>query len=388
MKLDRRLVSAWLGLTLVLTVAAYWQAQHSYTQDLSQDLQVLLPQKLVPALHDRYTESDIRSVILEKLDRDLAGMGVEGFIPGVKLLSRCDARVEQLLNSGTDPAAGSESDISIEWTLGDSAQRTAFSIDCQANWPALLGTQSLLALLAVLVVALLPQPLSQQQRTRIADLHRRGVPVAEARRVSACLVGFNGVQQSLFERWCPSEPARIPAMVEWLDRPEVETLSPEQLLWFERGMQLYEDADKALAAAIADNELRFDCQQHRVLVHGIPVQLSKTPFFYLLWYAQRRRAGDGWYLNPPINRPDRETADSLIALMEQYGGHNKAVNDLRENGLRAKTLDQNRNKIRDELVSTLGESLAQPYLFEAERDLKSGRYRYRLALKSAWIHIS
>lgn len=145
--------------------------------------------------------------------------------------------------------------------------------------------------------------------------------------------------------------------------------------------------DRALAVARAPAHIQFDCKNFQVLVHGIPIGLSKTPFFYFLWYARRRLDGDDWYLNPPTNRSDRESAESLIALMEDLRGHNKSINDLREHGLRAKTLDQNRNKIRDELVSALGENLAETYLFESRRDMKSGRYSYRLALSPDRIKI-
>ena len=66
--------------------------------------------------------------------------------------------------------------------------------------------------------------------------------------------------------------------------------------------------------------------------------------------------------------------------MQHYGGHGKAINDLQSNGLKAKTLDQNRSKIKDELVSVLGETLAADYLFETARDAQSGRSKYRIKL--------
>ncbi len=43
-------------------------------------------------------------------------------------------------------------------------------------------------------------------------------------------------------------------------------------------------------------------------------------------------------------------------------------------------LDQNRSKVKEELVRVMGEELAAPYLFRMERDPATARYRYRLAL--------
>ena len=83
-------------------------------------------------------------------------------------------------------------------------------------------------------------------------------------------------------------------------------------------------------------------------------------------------------LNPITTKADHELAAELIDLMEQYGGHGKAINDLARNGLTAKKLDQNRNKIKDEMIAALGEELASPFLFEGQREQTSLRYLYRI----------
>lgn len=331
-----RLLPAWVLLSLLFSALGGWQAQRSLSLDLSQQLAQQLPQKLALALQTRLNDEQLLHWVVNRLERDLDRLATAGGLP---LVRSCSARVTQLMGDGAVPGDGA---LEIAWQIGSEPRSTRFELDCRYNWPVLLISQSLLAALLVVAMALLPRPMSKQQRAHIDVLIALGLPAARALSLSA-------------------------------------QLSEEQIPWFERALSLSDgDADTALTAARTGHQLAFDIPTQRVLVHGVAIKLPKTPFFYYLWYAQLRAQGDGWLLNPPVNRPDRDGAESLIALMETHGGHAKSINDLRENGLRAKTLDQNRNKIRDELVSVLGEALAKSYLFESERDLKSGRYRYRL----------
>ncbi|WOX04588.1 hypothetical protein [Microbulbifer pacificus] len=340
-RIHRYHVLLWVLLSIGFCALAAWQAERSLARDLSAQLNQSLPEKLALALQARLSDDDLSQWVAHRLDQDLQSLTPASGLP---LVRHCAARVTQLVDDGGAAAWG---DIRVLWHMGSEPRSTWLALDCQYNWPLLAASQSLLALLLIVAIALLPRPLSRAQRGRIAQLTERGLSPLQARSVS-------------------------------------ETLTDDQLLWFDRALQCNGgDTDQALAAAAMDHQLEFDCASQQVRVHGILVKLAKTPFFYYLWYARLRQQGDGWLLNPPVNRPDREGADSLIELMSEHGGHAKSINDLRDNGLRAKTLDQNRNKIRDELISALGEDLAAAYLFESERDMKSGRYRYRLAIAPA-----
>ena len=73
--------------------------------------------------------------------------------------------------------------------------------------------------------------------------------------------------------------------------------------------------------------------------------------------------------------------------MSRHDGHARAINDLQQAGLKARTLDQNRSKIKEDLVEALGESLASRYLFEASKHPDGVRMRYRLALSAANIRV-
>ncbi|WP_160152511.1 hypothetical protein [Microbulbifer sp. ALW1] len=337
----------WALLSVCFCGLAAWQSQRTLVQDISAQLNRQLPEKLALALQARLTDGDLGQWVSSRLEQDLQNITPAGKLPMVR---SCSARVVQLIGDERSAPGGN---IQVSWHIGSEPRHTLLTLDWQYNWPLLIASQSLLALLLVIVIALLPRPLSRAQRARIAQLVQRGLCSAQARRLS-------------------------------------DTFTDQQLQWFDCAMRAKPgNTEQALAVAAMGDTLEFDCTSLQVRVRGVAVKLSKTPFFYYLWYALQRQGGEreGWYLNPPVNRPDRAAAESLIEWMEAHGGHNKSINDLKEHGLRAKTLDQNRNKIRDELVSALGENLATPFLFESERDLKSGRYRHRLPLCSSHIEV-
>ena len=73
--------------------------------------------------------------------------------------------------------------------------------------------------------------------------------------------------------------------------------------------------------------------------------------------------------------------------MSRYDGHARAINDLERTGLKARTLDQNRSKIKDEIVAILGEELADAYLFETSKHPDGMHTRYRLRVAAHAIRI-
>lgn len=74
--------------------------------------------------------------------------------------------------------------------------------------------------------------------------------------------------------------------------------------------------------------------------------------------------------------------------MSQFNGNEKAIRDLENNGLKAKTLNQNRSKIKMELIDSLGEGLAHEYLFESKKDAKSDRVHYRASISPECISLN
>jgi hypothetical protein len=143
----------------------------------------------------------------------------------------------------------------------------------------------------------------------------------------------------------------------------------------------------ALELASATDSVEINLHEMKLNIRGLHVPISGTPLFYYAWYAMSRVRGDGWITNPASNRPDLVLGQELVDLMSRFDGHARAINDLERGGLKAKTLDQNRSKIKDEIVAALGEELARTYLFEASKHPDGIHMRYRLQVDSHQIRI-
>ncbi|UIP27400.1 hypothetical protein [Photobacterium sp. TLY01] len=147
-----------------------------------------------------------------------------------------------------------------------------------------------------------------------------------------------------------------------------------------------------LTRASQPPELHFDVTGGKVQVcfAGIPIALSVTPALYLFWYALKRKEQDteGWVRNPPSNKPDRELAHSLLALMHQYAGHGRAIRELEQVGLKAKSLDQNRSKIKEAFSAVLGEEASESALFASRKGDDNPQAEYRLKISPEKITIA
>ncbi|WP_226663563.1 hypothetical protein [Microbulbifer aggregans] len=385
------LLGAWLSLSIIFTGAGYWWAHSTAADSLATTLEKQLPEQLDQALSYGFREVELIDRVTEKINRDLAALSGESLLP---VVYQCRATVARLMSDNphtqvdaTDTGFGA-AEFSVDWRIGTREQHSEFTLDCNTRWAYLLTSQLSLALLATVLLGLLPLPLSSACRKEVHQLRDAGMSNAETIQVAQRLSELSPGIRTLFERLRPDFIGELQTLLDWLQQPGLAALTSDQLAWLEKAYA-HSGGDLTVAADVASSQpqLEFFIADGRLRVHGLDIALPKTPFFYYLWYARLRHEGEGWVLNPAVNRPDREGGEDLVALMEVGNGHAKAINDLRENGLRAKTLDQNRNKIKDELIATLGDSLAGPYLFDVERDPKSGRNRYRLVLDRVAIRI-
>lgn len=326
----RKTALLWLLLSLTLAILgamlAFWSAGNKLQQSLSEQL----PQRLADTLQYSFiSDAEAITHVSALLDQDLAQLNISG---NPAFLHDCQAGLLRL--AAQYPAWASSnasgllrSTIEVSWDYGQYPETAEFMLSCHVNTPVASSTGALLGLLVVALLLLVPDNLS----------------------------------------------------------------APRRLVWFSRALNSggfnARGLRQALRAALAPAVIEFNFRNYSVVIHGLTVNLPKTPFFYYAWYALQRQSGnsDGWLLNPATDRPDRELAESLIRLMATCGGHQKAINDLREHGVRAKILDQNRNKVKDELIRALGDELAGNFLFESERDPRSARYRYRLLCPPAMI---
>ncbi|WP_439135085.1 hypothetical protein [Pseudomaricurvus sp.] len=382
---SQRLVQ-WLLLFGLCVLVGYGQQQYSRLQQIETALSQQLPARVRETFSDLYSNDDPEPLIVSRINEDLARSGSQ---------ERVQACVIELiaLNSPDNQAwwpFGQQ--LAISWQWDERQYRSLLSVGCQTQMPQLLGTGLLLSLGLMGLICLLPGPISAARQQWMSRLLQEGSSLVQGYAVTSEVDRLNPAQQQSLWTLVDSEVCTARQALVSFSPLLLSDLSEDQLDWLQVGLrQSNGNFETALQVARSENRLVFDIVGGGLTVHGVPLSLPRTPYFYYLWYAslrlQTEGAENGWTINPSVQRPDHQAAEQLIEWMEQADGHRKAINDLKQNGLRAKTLDQNRNKIKEELVSLLGETLAAPFLFETERDPKTGRSRYRLALPASKIEI-
>ncbi|MGL5028122.1 MAG: hypothetical protein ACRC6P_19405, partial [Shewanella oncorhynchi] len=269
-----------------------------------------------------------------------------------------------------------------------------FAMNCSPNWLNLMVLTILLTSALLYALLRLPTPLSAQQQrwfNRFVDLRLEHQTALEcARDIQPLDMPEDRLLEKLFNMGYVSAVRLV--QLSWDER--FSRLQSEQLSWLHLALTMPDaTVEDAFVVAFSAPTLEFDLAHSCVKIHGLSIKLPQTPLFYYYWYAQLRHhpldpLGEGWFGNPASHRSDPYQAQVLIHLMQQFQGNNKAITDLQEYGLRGKILDQNRNKLKAKLVDILGEELAKPYLFEALRDMKTGRFKYRVALPACQMNIS
>lgn len=388
--LAKRLLAAGLMVlpaAALLSAFVVWQALNTLADDLHAQIVEQLPQAIIEASVNLYDYHRLNDLLVARINTDLAHLEPRASVSPV---TDCQARVLQLRG---DPYPASTATVDrhvlLDWLLGEQPESLSVGLDCKVNWPVAAGLPFALAILAMLIAAQILPPLPSGQRQIYDQLIRRDMEHHRALELSRQQRLYSAAQQfalaRLLGRGC--EPLEALRSVSGRDLAAGDCLQ-----WLDLALALHPgDSSAALDIAEAAPALHFDTRQMRVWAHGVEIKLPATPYFYYLWYARRRTLDDtdnaGWFVNPPSNRPDHQSAEELVDLMDSLGGHQKAINDLQEKGLRAKTLDQNRSKIKDELTRLLGESLAAPYLFDMERDHRTARSKYRLSIAPDKIRI-
>ena len=392
-----------LGLLPLLFVAlallAYAQATSSYKQQLREYVERNVLQKVdSPELYS-FNDPVTQQFLAQEMNRDLAELcGAGGWQP----LMDCSAQVFSFQGLAFAVAPGASQIMDFYQPPQSPKPLLQVAVFYRMSWSFLLLVPGGLALLAWLALALLPAPVAADRLLWIGELKRLGLTQAHALALTQAMpvlpsagVAHLGELMRLCQQDNPdlAERLSLAQILALAADARVIALSEAQLPWLLKGLEYYPDQldldlDPALAGANAPEQLQFFPESKTLSIHGLQLSIADTPFFYYYWYALLRHASDdGWYANPAQTRPDMLSSQGLQALLEKYGGHAKAASELRDKGLRAKTLDQNRSKIKDELVRHLGEALAQPYLFDQQRDLRTARFNYRISLAPAAIQL-
>ncbi|MGF1700483.1 hypothetical protein L4D09_09240 [Photobacterium makurazakiensis] len=290
---------------------------------------------------------DLVITIARQIEQDLT------FNPNPLFVTQCRTTVLSLLNQPTNEAQQPWWYITPTRTAIKQIGLVA-NIDCKPQVKIWLPIAMLIAALQTLLICRLPRPLTTRQHQAQTFLTQSGIVPTQA--------------ISLIRQY-----PRIFAQ-----------LTQDQLACFLQSLP-HMPVEQALAIAQHESDMFFSTTNNHTLVvklHGVTIEMAKTPLIYYYWYAQKRVTNEheGWFTNPAANRPDQVSAESLITLMEQFGGHARAISDLKENGLKAKSLDQNRSKIKEAILAVLPPSLAETYLFEKDNSDSQLRARYRIKL--------
>jgi hypothetical protein len=270
-------------------------------------------------------------------------------------------------------------------------RKVEVGLSCSTNWWVVICISGVLGLLFAAIYRLLPPPLSKTHRQWINYLLERGYSGAQAfaiiRGYTTATLSMSPAQLACLEQLHDGEQGNFHRVLEVVTDARVARLDNDAVEWLLLGLRTDTgDLARALELAGAADSVVIDLNEMTLSIRGLNVPISRTPLFYYAWYAMHRIEGDGWMTNPASNRPDMASGRDLIELMSRFDGHAKAINDLERTGLKARTLDQNRSKIKDELVAALGEKLAGNYLFEASKHPDGIHMRYRLRVEAPSIH--
>ena len=374
---------AWIVLSLILLGIGLVSSFSSVTLQVETLLAETLPAKVSQSLQNRIEGDALDTTLIRTIDHDLSGLSLDTHssallqLPGFQ---SCTAQVHHYKHYVSETSAH-RFDRLIAIFIPDEANEITVRLSCKLS-PDYVLSQISLAFIFVCLLASLPLPSGKSRFTWFEQLLESGINREEAWQLSGRIEDLDDSQRIVVEKLLVSTSLPLTEIHELACDDRMMKLKPELLPWFELGLKhSSNDVEKAFYIACSEEQIVFDVLNQNVVIHGVQVKLPSTPFFYYYWYASLLNKHSGWYINPAINRPDLEQGQRLAEMISAGSGHGKAINDLKGKGLRAKTLDQNRNKIKEEVTRILGCDLAAPYLFVGERDPKTMRFKYRLPMK-------
>ena len=389
-----RTIASCLLVVLFCNAALYFLAQHTVQRELQhilrEHLAVSLSDSLFSDNKGRVNDSVSIAYIARQINSETNTWIKPRWYAAIEPRTILIRTIDDIVIEPVSELTAKQTTLSI--ALPRNERLRSISISYQSKIHSLA-----FALITVIVVALVvaahrvaPLSLTQIQTHWLQILLRAGYEPATAR---ALVASWHENQLTLAPRQLeifellhsPAQRNFSLALSAALDARAM-ALTHLDLLWFTATLATTSDIDAAWHAATHEDRVDIDLLNARLHIRGRDVHVTKTLLFYYAWYALKRMQGDGWTLNPPSNRPDHEQGNELAALMFKYKGHAKAVSELEQHGLRAKTLDQNRSKIKEELLASLGPKLAEHYLFDTEKD-PLGRARYRLKVEPTHIRV-
>ncbi len=383
------LIAGWLFASVLLAGLIYTEAAARLEAEVAEHVRQHLALSVSEA-HFSSAGNEVNDVEgLEHIGTQV-NAALAGIVRSTWYAPRTDCSAALIAIDGVTLGQGAPN-LSLSLLRNQLPRDVDLALACSKNPLPALILSVLLGLLFLFLYRALPSPLAAVQREWVGELERWGYTEDEAQQlvadVPATELELTAAQRALLER-LQAGGGDFRAALASVHNPRLLALDEEGLSWCLLGLERQPgDLAAALELAEARDSARIDLGAMTLHLRGLPVPLTGTPFFYYAWYARQREAGEGWVTNPASNRPDLAVGAEIAALMSAHGGHGRAINDLEQAGLKARTLDQNRNKIKDEIVAVLGEELATNYLFETDRHEDGIHQRYRLRLDSALVEV-
>lgn len=356
-------------------------AQKSVDQALAKQL----PQAMELALANANTRQEIFNTSAKQILLNFDGFRFDN---ATRLPVIEEAGIEQLVfhDAVSPPSITRGWGGQLDWLYGNRRIQASYQLGFVYNPAYILIQSAIMAALAIAMMTLLPGARRYYRNDWISKLKTYQFDQREAENIAE-ITEDTPFYSQLLQRLRQETSLDINQICQLIESGKVRSLEGEPLSWFIIAIKQGLPLESSLAVAARGDELSFDLDDQKLIIHGLTVPFPKTPLFYFYWYASRKVSNSGPYLNPAQGKPDPVAGAELATLMEAHNGHLKAIHDLEDAGMKGKTLDQNRNKIKDELTRLLGIDLAAPYLFSSERDPRSMRYSYELSLPTSFIHL-
>lgn len=390
------LVAIWLLLSALLAVvlftASRFVLERAVVDSVSEHLSLTLDESLFGTTQNRGNDQEGLQRVGQQLNVDLRQLVISHWYSPLQNCVVQLHRIDDVVPGGEAGDATPDHTLSVKLLRNQIDREIVIGLTCSNNWWVAGAAGVFLGVLFLAIGCAIPPPLSKIHRQWINYLLERGYTGTQAfdliRGYDASELSVNTTQRALLDRLHDRSQRNFADAMQVVIDPRVAALDDVAIDWLMLGLQREPgNLDRALALACGQDEVVIDLAAMTLSIRGLSVPTSGTPLFYYAWYARSRMDGEGWITNPASNRPDREAAAQLVELMSRFDGHARAINDLERAGLKARTLDQNRSKIKDEIVAVLGEHLADAYLFEASRHPDDVHTRYRLRVHGRCIRI-
>ncbi|GHE95961.1 hypothetical protein [Thalassotalea profundi] len=382
----------WLISTIVFLIVLLVINQLSFKNQVSTQLNKHLSPELTKAFQQHIIDKNYKNLVKSNLNQQLA---LTNALTHFNIFKRYSLTIEALFSESDHSNLHT---IYVPWQFGLEAKQAKVILDYQIRWWLIICICSISTFIILVLIHLVPKPVSSHYKQWLNLLKSLQVEDDIAKALSDKIEitdtskkdWLKSLLTKILEDNQLTENVNINDLVIWFLNKTTDDLQQiSQIKFIDALYQSTINIDQAYQLAKKTCVLSFNIDTFTININNFEIKLAKTPFFYYLWYAYLKvnNVDAGWLINPSINHPDTQSANTITTLMKENHGHSKSINELETHGLRAKTLDQNRNKIKETLISQLGEELSQPYLFDLLRDTKTGRFKYRLKLDAESIKL-